>query len=84
MFLFLLGEDDLSKFLMFCTGVSSIPPLGFHDPSEITVTSVNSILPNANTCPMELEIPSQLSTFEEFSKQMDLAIDYQATGFGVP
>ena len=26
----------------------------------------------------------ELSTFEEFSKQMDLAIDSQATGFGVP
>ena len=58
--------------------------MGFHGPSEITVTSINSVLPNANTCPMELEVPSQLSNFQEFSKQMDLAIESQATGFGVP
>ncbi len=58
--------------------------MGFHEPSEITVTSINSVLPNANTCPMELEVPSQISTFEEFSQQMDLAIASQATGFGVP
>lgn len=57
--------------------------MGFHNPSQITVTSTTSVLPNANTCPMELEIPS-LSTFEEFSKQMDMAVESQATGFGVP
>ncbi len=79
-----LDKGDLAKFLMFCTGVNSIPPMGFHEPSEITVTSINSVLPNANTCPMELEVPSQISTFEELSKQMDLAIASQATGFGVP
>ncbi len=58
--------------------------MGFHEPSEITVTSINSVLPNANTCPMELEIPSQVSTFEEFRGKMDLAIASQATRFGVP
>lgn len=82
--IFSTGGDDLARFLMFCTGVSCIPPMGFHDPSIITVTSTESVLPNANTCPMDLEIPSKICTFEEFCKQMDMAIEYQATGFGVP
>lgn len=78
------GEDELAKFLSFCTGFSCIPPLGFTSPSKITVTSTESVLPNANTCPMELELPNKVSSFEEFCRQMDLALDLQSTGFGVP
>lgn len=57
--------------------------MGFDNPAVIPVMSTCSILPNANTCPMELELPSEVSSFEDFCKQMDLAIISQATGFGV-
>ena len=83
LFCYILDEDGLTKFLMFCTSVSKVPPMGFSNPSKIVVTTTESVLPNANTCCMELEIPSLPTTFDDFCKQMDMAIECQATGFGV-
>ena len=61
-----------------------MPPLGLTDPTKISVSSIDSSLPNANTCPMELELPARIPTFEEFSQQMDVAMGMQTTGFGIP
>ena len=54
--------DRLSDLLMFATGCSTIPPAGFSDPSVITVLQNDSKYPNANTCPLELELPGYAST----------------------
>ena len=60
-----------------------IPPMGLNNPAVITVMSTCSILTNANTCPMELELPSAVKSYEHFCNEMDLAITSQATGYGV-
>ena len=66
---------------MFATGCKAVPPMGFQNP--ITVLQNNSTLPNANTCPLELEVPGQVTTYEEFKVSMDSALGIQEEGFGI-
>ena len=73
----------IQELFSFCTDASMIPPMGLNNPAVITVTSTCSILTNANTCPMELERPSEVKSYEHFCNEMDLAITSQATGYGV-
>jgi hypothetical protein len=68
---------------MFATGAHAVPPLGFYQPSVITVLQNSSVLPNSNTCPMELELPGGVRSFEDFKKNMDMAIDFQEERFGI-
>ena len=67
---------------MFSTGCKAIPPMGFN-PAEITVLQNSSVFPNANTCPLELEVPGNVETYEDFKKNMDCAINAQEEGFGI-
>ena len=64
---------------MFATGSNSIPPMGFH-PSNITILENASVFSNANTCPLELELPGRVNNFEEFRKNMDCALNFQGEG----
>ena len=64
---------------MFTTGCKAVPPMGFKSP--ITILQNDSTLPNANTCPLELELPGVVTTYEEFKNSMDLEI--QEEGFGI-
>ena len=66
---------------MFATGAHAVPPMGFYQPSVITVLQNSSVLPNSNTCP--LECPGGFRSFEDFKKNMDMAIDFQEEGFGI-
>lgn len=68
---------------MFATGNATMPPMGFHDPPVITILQNESIYPNANTCPKELELPGCVSTFEQFKTSMDSALAMQKEGFGI-
>lgn len=70
---------------MFCTGTNQIPPLGFHEPSTITVSQMesDSCLPNANTCPQELELPKVYTDFESFRNSINKALESQSSGFGI-
>lgn len=61
-----------------------MPPLGLTDPTKISASSLDRSLPNANTSPMELELPARISTVEEFSQQMDVAMGMRTNGFGIP
>jgi hypothetical protein len=79
----LFTDDKIGDLLMFCTGCESIPPMGFFEPSKITILENSSSLPNANTCPLELELPSSVKTFEEFRKAMNTALEHQKSGFGI-
>ncbi|XP_028400817.1 apoptosis-resistant E3 ubiquitin protein ligase 1-like [Dendronephthya gigantea] len=76
-------SERLSELLMFATGSTVIPPMGFSKPSTITVLQNGSSLPNANTCPMELEVPGLVATYEEFRRNMNCALDNQKEGFGI-
>jgi hypothetical protein len=79
-FCFILATR-LSGLLMFVTGCKTIPPMGFRN--AITILQNDSVYPNANTCPLELELPGQVNTYGEFKKNMDSAIDIQKEGFGI-
>lgn len=57
--------------------------MGFYKPSLITILQNSSVFPNANTCPMELELPSGVDTYEKFERNMDIAINFQKEGFGI-
>ena len=72
----------LPGLLMFSTGCRVIPPMGFN-PSEITVLQNNSVFPNANTCPLELEVPGNVGMYEGFKRNMDCAINAQEEGFDI-
>ena len=68
---------------MFATAVDAVPPMGFYNPSKITVLQNSSVFPNSNTCPMELELPGGVTSFEQFKKNMDSVINFQEEGFGI-
>jgi hypothetical protein len=68
---------------MFATVADAVPPMGFCQSSVITVLQNSSVFPNSNTCPMELELPGGVTSFEDFKKNMDTAIDFQEEGFGI-
>lgn len=55
--------------------------MGFSN--SITVLQNDSVFPNSNTCPLELELPGLVKTYEEFKKNMDAALDAQEEGFGI-
>ena len=68
---------------MFATGSRSIPPMGFHNPSSIAVLQNTSVYPNANTCPLELELPGGVKNFEEFKHNLDSAFNFQEEGIDI-
>ena len=83
--LFFLAER-IPDLLMFCTGTNQIPPLGFHDPSKMTVTQLDVMsggLPNSNTCPQELELPCVHSVYKSFKESIDCALMNQRSRFGI-
>ena len=57
--------------------------MGFHDPELIAISTIESVLPNANTCPMELELLIKVANFEEFATQMNIVLNIQSTAFGI-
>jgi hypothetical protein len=61
----------------------AIPPMGFSNPSVITIMQNNSAFPNGNTCPMELELPGSVGSYEEFKQNMDSTLVIQEEGFGI-
>ena len=63
----------LPKILSLFTGADEIPPLGFpHDPS--LHFSDNNMFPMASTCAIQLTIPVQYSSYNDFRKAMAYAI----------
>ena len=68
--------NRLSDLLMFATGCSTIPPVGFCRPSVITVLQNDSAYPNTNTCPLELELPGRVSTFPTIQEEYRFHFGY--------
>ena len=83
MFLSIYLDARIPNVLMFATGTNAIPPMGFYNPSVITVLQNTSVFPNANTCPLELELPGGVNNYEEFKQNMDSALNIQGVGFGI-
>ena len=72
----------LEDILVFFTGASSVPPLGFdrclsivflHDPT--------AILPTASTCALQLRLPTCFVEYASFREHMELALK-PIDGFG--
>ena len=71
---------------MFFIGVNQISPLGFHSPDKRTVLQLQpecGPLPNANSCPQELELPCMHDNFEDFKESLNKALDIQGSGLGI-
>ena len=69
-----------SDILIFTTGVSSVPPLGFSPLLTISFTAAEG-LPTASTCANVLRIPTKLQDYDDFKGAFDLAIR-GCQGFG--
>jgi len=75
-------KGQLSKLLVFVTGLDMIPSLGFDPQPSVTfghgedlgVSDLTRMYPTANTCGFKLRIPV-LETYEEFAGNMMLALD---------
>ncbi|KAJ8307297.1 hypothetical protein KUTeg_015381 [Tegillarca granosa] len=77
------AEISLHDLLIFWTGSSDIPPLGFHKQLEINFVENNekkkkkkNKLPVAHTCDMSLELPRGVGDPSEMMRIMDLAVHW--------
>ena len=79
------GEEEtrtlaLEDILVFATGANRVPPMGF--PKKVTVQfDKSSIFPTASTCALEMYLPIQWATYEEFKGGMIEGI-VSGAGFG--
>lgn len=73
---------NLGTILSFATGADHVPPLGFPRVPLITFISDESRhLPTASTCGPTLSLPLQLVNYDDFKRNVDIAI-ICAHGFG--
>lgn len=72
------GCAKLVDLVSFWTGGNSI---GFNDESLLAKFDADFELPMAETCFMGLTLPTKYNSYEEFKKQMDIAISYGGKGF---
>ena len=71
----------LPMVLSFFTGAEEIPPLGFpHDPT--LNFSDDNLYPTASTCAIELTLPTQYETYDQFKKYVSYAM-LNHGGFGL-
>ena len=74
--------ETLNDLVLFWTGFSTLPV----DDSTLTVAFLEADpskpLPQANTCPMVLSIPTTHKDYDEFKNSMDTSIAYGKHGFG--
>ncbi|MBN3289473.1 G2E3 ligase, partial [Polypterus senegalus] len=74
------AKPSLEDILVFSTGVSSIPPIGFHPKPTINFLHNESPYPIAQTCTNSLSIPIH-KTYDKFKYHMNFGI-LNSTGFG--
>ena len=67
------AEASIEEVLVFVTGASRPPPLGFNEPPTITFAD-DEPFPMSNTCSNNIRLPVCYSEFEEFKQKMDFAI----------
>ena len=66
--------------LAFFTGADSIPPLGYS--SVVLNFNAKNHYPTASTCALELTLPTKYTNYEQFKRQMDVALSMHG-GFGL-
>lgn len=67
------AEASIEEVLVFVTGASRPPPLGFDEPTTITFLD-DEPFAMANTCANTIRIPVCYSEYEEFKRKMVFAI----------
>lgn len=60
----------LEDILVFTTGADKIPPLGFDVQPKISFLHNDSLYPTANTCGLELFLPTKHKTYGEFKQHV--------------
>ena len=67
------AEASIEDVLVFVTGASRPPPLGFDEPAAITFSD-DEPFPMANTCSNTIRLPVCYSEYEEFKRKMILRL----------
>lgn len=66
------SDATLEQVLIFATGASEIPPVGFHPSPEVRFW--DDVRPRSNTCANVLYLPLKSEDYEDFKAFMDHAI----------
>lgn len=70
------SDISLAEVLMFWTGASSVPPMGFDKSLEVDFVTAQRKLPVAHTCGMILELVRGLSDPDLFKADMFKAVKW--------
>ena len=73
--------EKLNDLLLFWTGHPALP-IDLSKKLVVRFLDASKQLPEADTCPMALFIPTVHKSYEEFKAKMDKAIEYRKVGFG--
>jgi hypothetical protein len=74
-------DCKLKDILIFSSGAETVPPIGFaHTPK---ITFINSHLPTASTCDVELRLPTTHTQYKDFREYMILGIKSSVGFIGV-
>ena len=65
---------SLADVMVFATGASSPPPLGFDQPGTLSFLDEYQRLPMANTCTCNMQLPVCYTDYEEFKSKMVFSI----------
>lgn len=71
---------SLKVLLSFFTGAEEVPPLGFSPPPTLHFNR-HEVYPTASTCALELVLPTQYDTYEQFKDAMLTGLLFHG-GFG--
>ena len=77
------GKEDLKKFLQFMTGLERLSPLGLEMKIHLKYKSDQSKTLNAETCALNLVLPTVHNSQEEFEEYFLLACIQAHVGFGL-
>ncbi|KAF5278245.1 hypothetical protein FQR65_LT15734 [Abscondita terminalis] len=73
-----VGNNDdqttLKDILVFSTGADTIPPLGFEQDPTLCFLYDDSLFPTANTCGLQLRLPTCHKTYDDFVYYMRFGI----------
>jgi hypothetical protein len=75
------GSSGLKKLLLYMTSLDRIPPLGMRRKIAVEFVAENRRTFFAETCLLNLQVPTIHCTYHEFKKAFHQAVEHN-TGFG--
>ena len=76
------GSSKLGEFLFFATGLESLPPMGLEEKITIRYREDNSPHFFAETCTVELKVPTVHEEYGKFYNSFLEACVHSESGFG--